>query len=89
MPLFAKLGKQQIAIDVSSAIRASPSSFGSNGSSTATRTARSPRPRARRNLALDRDPHRRDPAANLRRRARKNPLGIYVTAINWSKELGQ
>jgi len=20
---------------------------------------------------------------------RKNPLGIYVTAINWSKELGQ
>ena len=22
-------------------------------------------------------------------RLRKNPLGIYVTAINWSKELGQ
>ena len=20
---------------------------------------------------------------------RKNPLGVYVTAINWSKELGQ
>ena len=22
-------------------------------------------------------------------RLRKNPLGIYVNAINWSKELGQ
>ena len=45
--------------------------------------------RARRHHPLDRDPHHRDPAAHRRRRLRKNPLGIYVNAINWSKELGQ
>ncbi|MGL3111816.1 conjugal transfer protein TrbF [Bradyrhizobium sp. BR 1432] len=39
---FANLGKQQIAIDVSSVIRASPDSFAWPGWSTAIRTARSP-----------------------------------------------
>ena len=39
--------------------------------------------------ALDRDPHHRhrDPADADR--LRKNPLGIYVHAFNWSKEFGQ
>ena len=65
---FAKLGKQQIAIDVSSVIRASPSSFRvewvehryQDGALADT-------------TALDRDPHRRDPDADLRRRAPQEP----------------
>ncbi len=81
---FAKVGKQQIAVEVSSVIRASPSSFRlawierryQDGSLAATErwsailtvTVQTPR---------DADT------------LRKNPLGIYVNAINWSKELGQ
>ncbi len=81
---FAKLGKQQIAIDVSSVIRASPSSFrvawvehryqdgalADNTRWTAILTVAIQTPTSADVL-------------------RKNPLGIYVTAINWSKELGQ
>jgi hypothetical protein len=44
---------------------------------------------ARRDRTLDRHPHHRRAAAARRRPAAKNPLGIYVNAINWSKELGQ
>ncbi|GBQ64512.1 conjugal transfer protein TrbF [Ameyamaea chiangmaiensis NBRC 103196] len=81
---FAKVGRQQIAIEVSSVIRASPSSFriawierryqdGSlasteRWSAIVTVAVQSPR---------DADT------------LRKNPLGIYINAINWSKELGQ
>ena len=43
---FAKLGKQQIAVDVSSVIRASPDRSASPGCSAATRTARWPKPPA-------------------------------------------
>ncbi len=81
---FAKLGKQQIAVDVASVIRASPSSFrvawiehryqdgalADNSRWTAILT-----------IAIA-------PPADADR-LRKNPLGIYVSAINWSKELGQ
>ena len=81
---FAKVGKTQIAIDVSSVIRASSDSFrvawvqrtyqdGSLASTerwTAILTVIVQPPR-------DAD------------RLRANPLGIYVNAINWSKELGQ
>ena len=65
---FAKLGKQQIAIDVSSVIRASPDQL-------PRRMGRAPLPgrRARRHLALDRDPHHRDPDAHRRRRAAQEP----------------
>lgn len=80
---FIKVGKQQIAVDVSSVIRASPSSFrvawverryqdGTLASTerwTAILTVTVQTPRDADTL-------------------RKNPLGIYVTAINWSKELG-
>jgi len=80
---FANIGKVQIAVDVTSVIRASPTSFriawvehryqdGSLASTerwSAILTI---------NLAASRD------ADTLR----KNPLGIYVTALNWSKELG-
>ncbi len=81
---FAKVGKQQVAVEVSSVIRASPSSFRvawierryqdgalastERWSAILTVTVQSPR---------DADT------------LRKNPLGIYVNAINWSKELGQ
>lgn len=81
---FAKVGKQQIAIEVSSVIRASPTSFrvawierryqdGSLASTerwSAILTVAVQTPRDAEKL-------------------RANPLGIYVNAINWSKELGQ
>jgi type IV secretory pathway TrbF-like protein len=81
---FAKVGKQQVAVEVSSVIRASPESFRvawterhyQDGSLAATErwtailTIVTQAPR-------DAD------------RLRANPLGIYVNAINWSKELGQ
>lgn len=81
---FAKLGKMQVAIDVSSVIRASPDSFRvawterryENGQLAAT-----DRWTAILTIVLE-------PPRDIDR-LRKNPLGIYVNAINWSKELGQ
>ena len=81
---FANLGKLQISVEVSSVIRASPSSFRvawiqrtyENGSLSATE-------RWTAILTIVIDPPR-DPD-----RLRKNPLGVYVNAINWSKEMGQ
>ena len=81
---FAKVGKRQVAIEVSSVIRASPDSFRvawterryENG-----QLAETERWTAILTIAVA--------AAARRRRLRKNPLGIYVNAINWSKELGQ
>jgi type IV secretion system protein VirB5 len=81
---FANLGKLQISVEVSSVIRASPSSFRvawlqrtyDNGSLSATE-----RWTAILTVVID-TPRDAD-------RLRKNPLGVYVNAINWSKELGQ
>jgi type IV secretion system protein VirB5 len=81
---FANLGKLQISIEVSSVIRASPSSFRvawlqrsyENGSLSSTE-----RWTAILTIAIE-TPHDAE-------RLRKNPLGVYVNAINWSKELGQ
>ncbi len=81
---FAKVGKRQIAIEVSSVIRASPESFRvawiergyENGQLAATE-----RWTAILTIALQQP---RDAE-----RLKQNPLGIYVNAINWSKELGQ
>ncbi|BBB98539.1 type IV secretion system protein VirB5 [Bradyrhizobium elkanii USDA 61] len=81
---FAKLGKVQISIDVSSVIRASPDSFRvawvqrvyENGALSSTE-----RWTAILSVVI-RTPHDAD-------QLRKNPLGIYVNTINWSKELGQ
>jgi type IV secretory pathway TrbF-like protein len=80
---FAKLGKMQIAVDVSSIIRASPDSFRvawierryDNGQLAATE-----RWTAILTIVVE--------APRDVDRLRKNPLGIYVNAINWSKELG-
>ncbi|ONH84046.1 conjugal transfer protein TrbF [Roseomonas mucosa] len=81
---FTKVGKQQIAVEVSSVIRASPDSFRvawierryQDGSLASTE-----RWSAILTVVVQtpRDPEK----------LRANPLGIYVNAINWSKELGQ
>lgn len=79
---FALVGKEQVAVDVTSVIRASPSSFRvawverryrdgslaetSRWTAILTITIQTPR----------------TPDA-----LRKNPLGLFVNAINWSKEL--
>ncbi|QKC85513.1 conjugal transfer protein TrbF [Mesorhizobium sp. NZP2077] len=81
---FTKVGKQQVAVDVSSVIRASPVSFRiawverryQDGSLASTE-------RWSAILTTVVQPPR--DADTLR----KNPLGIYINAINWSKELGQ
>jgi type IV secretion system protein TrbF len=81
---FANLGKLQISVEVTSVIRASPISFRvawiqrsyENGSLSATE-----RWTAILTVVVD-TPRDAD-------RLRKNPLGVYVNAINWSKELGQ
>ena len=80
---FANIGKVQVAVDVSSVIRASPSSFRvawterryEDGALTATE-----RWSAIATVVLQ--------APTTPDALRKNPLGVFVTAINWSKELG-
>lgn len=81
---FADIGKAQVAVDVSSVIRASADSF---------RVAWTERHYQDGNLARTErwsailtvvvQPPRTQDAL------RKNPLGLFVTAINWSKELSQ
>ncbi|WP_027168827.1 conjugal transfer protein TrbF [Mesorhizobium sp. WSM3224] len=79
---FAKVGKLQVAIDVSSVIRASPDSFRvawterryENGSLASTE-----RWTAILTIVIQQP---RDAE-----RLKANPLGVYVNAINWSKEL--
>jgi type IV secretory pathway TrbF-like protein len=81
---FARLGKVQVSVEVSSVIRASPESFRvawvqrayDNGSLSSTE-----RWTAILSVVIE-TPRDAD-------RLRKNPLGVYVHAINWSKELGQ
>ena len=81
---FTKVGKQQVSVEVSSVIRASPGSFRvawaernyENGqiATTSRWTAI---------LSIIVEPPRNAD------RLRANPLGIFVNAINWSRELGQ
>ncbi|MER9002633.1 conjugal transfer protein TrbF [Mesorhizobium sp. M0862] len=81
---FSKVGKQQIAVEVSSVIRASPDSFRvawverryQDGSLASTE-------RWTAILTVVIQPPRDA------ERLRKNPLGVFINAINWSKELGQ
>ncbi len=81
---FAKVGKQQVTVEVSSVIRASPDSF---------RIAWSERRYENGQLATTerwtailtiviQPPRDAD-------RLKVNPLGIYVNAINWSREMSQ
>ncbi|MQB35461.1 conjugal transfer protein TrbF [Agrobacterium tumefaciens] len=81
---FTKVGKQQIAVDVSSVIRASPDSFRvawierhfENGQISTTE-------RWTAILTIVIQPPRDA------ERLKVNPLGIYVNAINWSREMNQ
>ena len=81
---FANVGRVQVAVEVSSVIRASPDSFRvawterryQDGSLVATE-------RWSAILTIVVQPPRDA------ERLRANPLGIYVNAINWSKEMGQ
>ena len=81
---FAKVGRQQVAVEVSSVIRASPNSFRvawterhfENGQLSTTE-------RWTAILTIVIQPPR--DAARLR----ANPLGIYVNAISWSREMSQ
>ncbi len=81
---FTKLGKQQIAIDISSVIRASPDSFRvawterlyQDGS-----LANTSRFTAILTIVLQ-------PVRDVEK-LKSNPLGLYVNAMSWSKELDQ
>jgi type IV secretory pathway TrbF-like protein len=81
---FTKVGTQQIAVDVSSVIRASPDSFRvawterhfENGQLSGTQ-----RWTAILTIAIQ-------PPRDAER-LKVNPLGIYVNAINWSREMSQ
>ena len=80
---FAKIGQEQVAVDVASVIRASTDSFRvawterhyQDGS-----LAETTRWSAILTIAVQTP---RTPDA-----LRKNPLGLFINAINWSKELG-
>ena len=81
---FTKVGKVQLAVEVSTVIRASPDSFRvawierryENGQIAGTE-----RWTAILTIAIQQP---RDAE-----RLRKNPLGVFVNAINWSKEMSQ
>jgi len=81
---FAKVGRQQAAVEVSSVIRASPNSFRvawterhfENGQLATTE-------RWTAILTIVIQPPRDA------ERLRANPLGIYVNAISWSREMSQ
>jgi len=80
---FAHVGRAQVAVEVSSVIRASPDSFRVawierryvDGALSATE-----RWTAILTIAIQ--------TPRDAERLRKNPLGVYVHALNWSKELG-
>jgi len=81
---FTRVGEQQVAVEVSSVIRASPNSFRvawterhyENGQLSTTE-------RWTAILTIVIQPPRDA------ERLRANPLGIYVNAINWSREMEQ
>src|SRR5260370_27267098 len=80
---FAKLGNTQIAVEISSVIRASPESFRvawTERRYDGGQLAATERWTAILSVVVE-TPREAD-------RLRKNPLGVYVKSINWSKELG-
>jgi len=80
---FAKVGKSQVAVDISSVIRASPSSF--RVAWTERRYADGQLAATERWTAILTVVLQPPASAD---QLRKNPLGVFVHAINWSKELG-
>lgn len=81
---FARLGKMQISVEVSSVIRASPDSFRvawTERRYESGQLAATERWTAILTIVIE-TPRDAD-------RLRKNPLGVFVNAISWSKELAQ
>jgi len=81
---FAKLGKMQVSVEVSSVIRASPESFRvawTERRFESGQLAATERWAAILTIVIE-PPRDAD-------RLRKNPLGVFVNAISWSKELAQ
>ncbi len=81
---FGKVGRSQVAVEISSVIRASPDSF--RIAWTERRYENSQLAATERWTAIltvvIQQPHTPE-------KLRANPLGVYVNAINWSKELSQ
>ena len=79
---FAQVGREQVAVDVTSVIRASPSSFRVAWTERSYRDGSlAETSRWTAILTITVQPPRNPDAL------RKNPLGLFVNAINWSKEL--
>lgn len=79
---FAHVGREQVAVDVTSVIRASPSSFRVAWAERRYRDGSlAETSRWTAILTITVQPPRNPDAL------RKNPLGLFVNAINWSKEL--
>lgn len=79
---FAQVGREQVAVDVTSVIRASPSSFRVAWAERRYRDGSlAETSRWTAILTITVQPPRNPDAL------RKNPLGLFVNAINWSKEL--
>ncbi|SDG96174.1 conjugal transfer protein TrbF [Pelagibacterium luteolum] len=81
---FERVGREQIAVEVSSVIRASDSSF--RIAWTERRYENGQLARTERWTAILTTIIRQPRTADA---LRANPLGVYVNAINWSRELGQ
>ena len=80
---FAAIGREQVAVDVTSVIRASPQSFRVAWVERRYRDgALAETTRWTAILGVMVQPPRTPDALT------RNPLGIFVTSINWSKELG-
>ncbi len=81
---FTKVGKQQVAVEVSSVIRASPDSFRVAWTERHYESGQlSTTERWTAILTIAIQPPRDT------ERLRANPLGIYVNAISWSREMSQ
>ena len=80
---FSNIGKEQVAVDVASVIRASGSSFRVAWTERRYRDGSlAETARWSAILTISIAPPRTPDAL------RKNPLGLFIDAINWSKELG-
>ena len=80
---FALVGREQVAVDINSVIRASPQSFRVAWTERRYRDgALAETSRWTAILGVAVQPPRTPDALS------KNPLGILITSINWSKELG-
>ena len=81
---FTRVGRQQVSVEVSSVIRASPDSF--RVAWTEQHYENGQRSRTERWTAILTIVLQQPRTAE---RLRANPLGIYVNAISWSREMSQ